>query len=611
MITEKLFEVATEFRFDAGQALLNTRTLQGAVEDLSDSTSVAMRGLGYLASGLVAHLGFGSGGLLTILSKAVSLSQEFSSNTLNFSNTIANNMSVLSGDIGTFNDKLETSRMLIDKVQDAAARFGLDEGQLVKTTNMLAPPLAQHGKLGTDFSGGIEMSKNILLAARFMQINPAMATESVFRALQDRMPLQAKLFSRLASTEPFKQAHVYTQQQFMGLGYEKKITLLDKALKAVAGDSELLAKMLDQIDVQFNILRVNMDVLLRPLGDAISKALTMVMKEINAYFSTNGKSLGKSIGKLFGHVFDDPKSMFVNILQLKEFKNDFQRSLKLLELYGLFQAIRFVLFEMLGITLGGGLITKMFIAIRAGLASLVAMVPWAQVLSGVMIGLRVISLSILPVFAGFLFILQTISRAAAIAKVSDATAMLNLFPKLAELIVRLKMAVQAILSPFTMMMDFFAKLISPLFEFAFWIRLTVPLMSAFVTVMEQLGTVVVGTMAHIEGVLATVFGFIIDIVNLKNPFANMLENYKYGFNDFMAQNAARMQDDKNAVSNHVYNIGSINARFDLKEQLEPDRVAFAVTSEIKRLATYPTQGSGQTLSGPFTRGMYFTGVQGK
>ena len=161
------------------------------------------------------------------------------------------------------------------------------------------------------------------------------------------------------------------------------------------------------------------------------------------------------------------------------------------------------------------------------------------------------------------------------------------------------------------MMNFFAEYLAKVFEWSFWIQLALPLMNMWVSVIETVGNMIVVTMAHIEGALASIIGFILDIVSLKNPFSNVLENYLYGFKDYLSQNPLSRGDEKNAVSNHVYNIGSINARFDLKEQLEPDRVAFAVTSEIKRLATYPTQGSGQTLSGPFTRGMYFTGVEGK
>ena len=611
MITEKLFEVATEFRFDVGEALLNTRTLQGAVQDLSSSTEGAMKGLGYLAGGLVAHLGFGSGGLLTILSKAVSLSQEFSSGSLNFANTIGSNMSVLSGDIGTFNDKLATSHMLLEKVQDAAIASGLDAGMLSKTTNTLAPPLAQHGKLGTDFSGGIEMSKNILLAARFMQINPAMATESVFRALQDRMPLQAKLFARLASTEPFKQAHVYTQQQFMGLGYEKKIALLDKALKAVAGDSELLAKMLDQLDVQFTILRTNVERVLRPLGDSISKALADSMKYINGYLAEHGKSLGASFGKLFGKILEDPKGLLINLLQLSKVSADFQRSLSLVKVVGVFKLLTEAM-KYFGYEIGGinwSLVGRALLWMAGGIGAVVGGIGAAVSVLATAAGF--IGFYILPEFTALLFLFQTISRARAIAEIRDYTAMLSITPKLTALTARLKTAFENIISPMTKMMNFFAEYLAKVFEWSFWIQLALPLMNMWVSVIETVGNMIVVTMAHIEGALASIIGFILDIVSLKNPFSNVLENYLYGFKDYLSQNPLSRGDEKNAVSNHVYNIGSINARFDLKEQLEPDRVAFAVTSEIKRLATYPTQGSGQTLSGPFTRGMYFTGVEGK
>jgi len=605
---EKLFEVATEFRFDVGSALINTKSLQGAVDDLSKSTDSAMRGLNFLASGLITRLGFGSGGLLTILTESVKLSQEFNSNTLNFSNTISNNMSVLTGDIQTFNDRLDVSKNILRDIQDTAIKFGLPGAQLTHMTGLIAPPLAQHGKLGTDFSQAIEMSKNLMLASEFLSINPMMAQESLFRSLQDKMPLQAKLFSRLASTETFKQAKVTTQQQLIALPYDKKFSLLDKALATVAGDADLLNLRMNQLSVQFTKLRDQIEVVLLPIGEAFSKAFVVILKGVNAYFQEHGKSLGQSIAKLFGHIFEDPKGLLVNLLQLKEFGRDFKRAAKLTELLGIFQVMRYVLVEVAGITFSGGIVRAFFGGLLSGATALAAMVPWMSAFRFVMLGLRLVVVTTLAPFLQFLLILQTLSRAVGIAKIADVVELAAIMPKLTELFVRFKVAAQRIFQPISTGMDAFARLLAPIFQTTTWIRLAIPLFELLVMGFEFLADATTDFVGVLAGLVTMVIGFIVDIVNLANPFTNALENFRQGFDDYLASNKARLGEDPNGMSSkHVYNIGSINARFDLKEQLEPDRVAFAVTEEIKRMATNPIQGSGQTLSGPFSGSKYFTG----
>ena len=79
----------------------------------------------------------------------------------------------------------------------------------------------------------------------------------------------------------------------------------------------------------------------------------------------------------------------------------------------------------------------------------------------------------------------------------------------------------------------------------------------------------------------------------------------------MRDNQSRLGGDgATIVQNTVTNVGKIEARFDMREQLEPDRVAFAVTDHLKRLAANPTQGRGQSLSSPFVAGGIFNAATG-
>jgi hypothetical protein len=607
---EQAFEVATEFRFDVGQALINTKALQGAVDGVAQSAGAAVNTLNYLASGLVARLGFGSGGLLTVLSKAVSLSEDFDQVSLGFSNTITSNMKVLTGTINTFNDRLETSQMILDKISDTAIKFAIPTGDLARLTNLIATPLAQKGKLGMNFGNAIEMSKNLMLGSETVGLHPQIAGESLYRALTDHMPLHGALFARLVNTQAFKSGHVTTQAQLQSMNPEKKIDLLSNALRNLAMDTDAINYRLGSLRGQMIILRdmfTDLGSVLRPIGDAIKKPLAQVLRTITGYLQTNGKEIGKHIGALLANVLQDPKELLISLLQFRTLGRDFKRSLHLVELYGTLKFVQFILMR-LGVTFNGGLIRYLFTSVYEGLKALFGIIPFGRIFGGVMMVLRAALVEILPVFLAALFIFQTISRARALAKLDEVQNAFDLAPKFAALFTRLKVAISNIMLPITILMDDLAHLIAPLFDASFWIKVLVPVMEAFTIVLEYMGKATVYALAGINAISYALVSFVDDLIHLKNPFTHSMDNLKKGFDDFLEENRARLGGDKiKATANYVNNIGKIEARFDMREQLEPDRIAFAVTDHLKRLASNPTQSRGNTLSRHVTGSMAFAG----
>jgi hypothetical protein len=592
-----IFEVATEFKFDVGQAIFSSKALQEAVDDVSSSATSAMASLNYLASGLVAHLGFGSGGLLSVLTKAVQISEAFNASSLDFSNNISSNIKVLSGTIDNFNDRLATSKMLMGNIANTAINSGLDTGALSRTTMMLATPLANAGRLGKNYGGAINMSKNLMLGSEAVGLHPQVATESLYRALTDKMPLHGALFARMANTQAFKAAHVTTQHQIMNMGQDKKIDLLSKALEQLAGDADWLNNRLHAINTQFTILKDEIEVLLKPIGDALVKPIRVILEGVTGYLKTHAKELGDAIGKLIGNIFDDPKKLFVNVMQLKHLGSDLKKSLHLIELVQTFAFIRWALGK-LGIEFSGGLLKTGLGYLISGLRALGGWL-WSIGAVGGLFRLMGAAISaFLAPLAAVLFFFQIISRARAIAQINDAANMAELLPKIAPLLIRLKTAFENIMMPITMAINYWAQLIAPLFETTAWLKILMPLMDTFTSVVEYMGKMVYAATATFSALSYAIIGFVSDIINLKNPFTSFSANFKTGFQDFMTQHPYN-QDPSKAVVNQVTNVGKIEARFDMREQLEPDRIAFAVTTHLKKLAMNPTQGRGNSSSAAF------------
>ena len=595
---EQAFEVATEFKFDVGQAIIGTRGLQSAVDDLSQSAGQAQTALNYLASGLVAHLGFGSGGLLTVLTQAVKLSEEFDMASLGYANNIMSNFSVLSGTIDTFNDRLGTSKMIMSNISDAASKVGLPSGELAALSMKLATPLAQRGKLGTNYSGAINMGQNLMLASQNAQIPVQMASESLIRALTEGGGLHGKLFERLVNTQQFKSAHITTQPQLQHLQQDKKIDLIASALQSLAGDADALNYRLNMLHTQFDILKNQVMVVLLPIGQAIRGVLVNILKGINGYLTQNGKALGESIGKLIGNVFGDPKGLLVNIMQLKELGHDFKKSLHLLELVQTFVLIRWALAK-IGVEFGGGLLLAGLRQLGAGLMWLWEIIPVGAILAGTFRLIRAAMNDVMPKLGAFMFLFQIFSRARAVAKINDAETMLTLTPKFLEVFGKMKVAMENIMMPITMAIGFWGDLLAPLFQWTFWAEIALPIFGFIADQMKLLGTAMIYGLAVISGVVMAIIGVFDDLRHLKNPMSHLGENWNDGIDSFLEKNKARLGQDGMAANYNVQNNNHIEARFDMREQLEPDRIAFAVTDKLMKLASNPRQSRGSSTKAVF------------
>lgn len=600
---EQAFEVATEFRFDVGQALLSTKQLQDAVQGVSGAANNALGSLSYLASGLVAHLGFGSGGILSVLSQAVKTSEEWNQSSLDLSNNISANFKVLAGTIDTFNDRLATSKMIMGNISDQAIKFGLPTADLARMTNMLATPLANRGKLGTNYEGAIGMSRNIMLAAHNTGINPQAATESVYRAMTDHMALHGALFARLVNTPAFKNAHIQTQHQFMNMNQDKKIDLLSSSLEKLAGGSQELAAYMNQLSTQFTVLKDHIMVVLKPIGDALSQTIVKIFKWANDYLGTYGKQIGANLGKLLSNIFSDPKALLTNLLQLRAVTSDFHKALKITELVQMFTFLTWGLSK-LGVVFDGGLL-------RAGLGflvdGLVAMAAWiwnAGIIGSVFKLLVRGAGAFLEVFAPIVFFLQIISRARAIAAIADVENWFKLAPRLAELLVRLKTAFESIMMPINMAIDFWARLLAPLFQTSTMVEILLPLFEGIASVMEFLGESTIYALAGLSGLTNAIIGFVYDLSKFKNPFGNVMKNLTEGVEDFIKKNENRLGGDPSkSPSLQVTNIGKVEIRNDFKEQLQPDRIAFSLKEQLMKVAQNPTQARGSSFALAFANGI--------
>lgn len=594
--------VATEFRFDVGEALLNTKELQGAVEGLDKTVSSAVSNLSMLAGNLITRLGYGAG-LIGVLTRAYQISEDFTSDTLNFGQNITANMDHLTGTIDTFNDRLETSRMLLNNIGDVAKKNGLSSHEITAVVQRIATPLANNGKLGTNYAGGIDMAKNLLLASHAVGINPQVATESLARSLTDRMALHGQLFTRLIGTPAFRENHVRTQGQLINMETGKKIDMLSKALQQLGGSADFIAYRMNLMSTQFTLLKENLQTILKPIGDALIIPLKKIFIALNKWLSLHGAEIGQAVGKTIGDIFGDPEKLYVNVRQMMQFKGDLKRAMdwtsigllagSVLSFFNKTKGVGQMLEGLFGVKGGGG-----FIEI------LMSDIGWMAK------GFRILTSAVadfLPNVAALLFFFQILSRAKAKAEIADAKAWAEMMPKFLTQFVKLKTGLSNLLLPITMAIEQLSDWAAWIFktsimgEFLLWV------LTKMADLFEVLGNIMIRALGLISAEMAVIMGWIYDrhsgmslIESLKNVGSNAMLGYNTFLHDHPLPGGAT--PSPNSV---VTNNNHIEARFDMREQLEPDRVAFSVTEHLKKLAINATQGSGSLHSGlmqPRTQG---------
>lgn len=587
---EQLFEVAAEFQFNIGEALLNTKTLQGAVDDLSKSTDSALHSLGYLTNGLVAHLGLGSGGLLSIMMKAVKVSEAFDNTALNLAGTI----NLATNGVGSFNEHLQQSETILGNIVDTANQFGLPAGALSAITQNLALPLGKNA--GPNFKNATELGKNVMMSSEMLGMNPEMISHSLIGALQQRQAIPRQVFQRLALTNTFRQGGIVQQSQFMNIGnVDKKFKLINDAFKELANSGEPLEHRLNSLSKQMTILKnyvVDVGSFLKPIGDALKQPLIIILKGVNDYLRKYGKDMAGNIAMIFKDLLKDPQAFLVNLMQVKRLGNDLKKAWKFTEYIAGFRFLTYILGQF-GIVLNGGLLRKGLAVLWDGIVALYRVIPFAVIIKNVFSLLSRAITTVLSDFIPLLFFFQIISRSIAKARLDDAKSYAEMLPDVTKQLLRTKVAFQNILFPVTMAIDFISDFTKYIFTTSLWLRIVLPLWSKMNDVLDAVGFSIVATISLLSALFSAFLQFADNIIHLRNPMENVIGMFDYKFKDSMDKYLAKAEDPTKAAANTVNN-NNITLNVDMREQMEPDRIAFSLVQHLKKVTMNSPQGRGQT-----------------
>ncbi len=249
---------------------------------------------------------------------------------------------------------------------------------------------------------------------------------------------------------------------------------------------------------------------------------------------------------------------------------------------------------------GIGLALEGFLGIKGGFGFLAIIQSQAGFFTKIFRLVYVAFADFLPVAAAFLFFFQVISRAIAIAHITDAIQAFNLIPKAMLIFTQMKVALSNIMLPVYMAIDGLANLIAPLFTNTILFKLLLHSMSGLAKILGGVGWLVVRITGAFAGLISVVAGFFMDLNNGYNPMKNIKSNFVAGYDDFLKQNEARMGKTGDAAAKYtVNNTNHVTARFDMREQMEPDRIAFSVVQHLKKLTINPREAAGSSFGHAF------------
>lgn len=639
MVAPQIFKVATEFRFEIASAVGASRSLTEEVGRISGAADSALNSLSSLSLGMASSLGLGTGGALSFITKAIQASEKFRDAQLSFSTIVRANKDNLIGPIDTFNERLSFSSQIIKNIVGEARKFALDEGSLLNTSKLLTAQLAQKGLAGTNFENSIGISREFLKASPLLGIDSMQAEGQLMRLIEGNASMGDTLFRRLVgetdSFSPFKKSG---SKGFNALDATKRVDILRRGLGQFANDTEALTARVNSLTGQFTVLSNQMTGLgsiLKPIGDVVKEPLIKVLKEINTLIANEGKNIANNLAELIRPIIQNPKALLINLMQMRELGSDLEKTSRAFAFSGVMQLIGFGLSKLfkvaafgspiigqiaIGFSVLADALTRVddpilrivghfskFAGIGLGVAGMFAMfgkLNW--LLTGLGFAIRFIAAPLAIAVTAF----QILSRAVAIARVGDAAALPGFLSKLSDVLVRMKDSALLIISPVLMLFDALAQLIAPLFSVRTGGELLINILNHIADFMSKLSTVVVGSLALINGAMESLLQLALNIqavgfkdILLGNAtsdqiFGGMGDAFDKGFNDFVLNAGSRANGGEgNAIVQNVTNIGSVSIKNEFKEQQEPDRIAFTLKDQLLKAANNPTQARGRSFSG--------------
>lgn len=591
------FNIVTEFRFDIAHAVADSKTLQEQAGKISAAANNALDSLKNLGFGLAMQFA-AVGSAVGFIGSAIKASEKFEASQRKLANVFLSNQELFGKSGIQFKDAMFMSEKIMENIRKKGLEFAIDPEQLFGQVSAIAPMLLSHGLDDGKLERSTDIARGLMKSAPTLGIDPGLVQSQLISLVMGRAELQNTLFQRLMSeTSAFRDNKITSSKAYNTLGNEKRIELLRTALLQFGSNADIIAGNINSLTGQMTLLRsqvMGMYSVFKPIGDAIKKPLLQIIGWVNQFLMVHGEKVAKNLSAILGRLLEDPLAFFVGLKQAAALQGDLKSAGKMAFFIELIHVISVFLAWLKIFSVG--LHTRLFAilgSIRGFIVGLMAMIPWAKVFSVAMFALRAAFLVVMKTLLPLLFFMQTLSATGAKLKIIFGKWLADNATRIAEAMNRFQFAFSKLMLPFTMAIGGISDMLSELLGWFVTKEWLLVFFEALAEAFDMLGMAVVGLLSMVAGVTNALAGMVFEMSegNFKRAFTQIPTYYKEGSDDFWNKHYGKKdgEGEEKEVSKQVTNIGNVNINQQFKEQLEPDRIAFAVTDQLKKLATNPVQ----------------------
>jgi len=650
-----VFHILSEFKFETQSAVAEAGVLQSAVSKVSIEADNAITSLMDMGKSFLSQFGM-QAGIAGILGMAIKSSESFKKSSLQMSNIIGSNLEHLSGDVTTFNDRLKFSEQTMGRISNIAKKFGLSEENLLASTKNMAAMLIPKGLAGNNLGNAIDLARSFEKSAPTLGVDPSQSQGELMRMIEGSATMNDTLFRRLmaetkafaglrssGATLPGSKKNSSGAAAFNMLPMQARFEMIQKGMAQFSSDGDVLAGIVSLLSSKFQLLKDRLwglNGILKPLGDAVVPALRSAFDYLLNWLDTKGRKIVLVMADGLKAIADNPERVLATIMQFRELKNDLTLAGHAAAAIGIASFTRFLL----SIPLIGNAVSGVTALILGSAARLFAAVGgWGTIMTGLGFAFRLLMFAVRSIFLPLTILLgifQLISRAIAIAKLTDAKVLAEKSDKITEVLGRITAAFTRMIRPFTDLFEQAAQMISPLFRMTTFIDPVIASIEGIAAVMEGIGTGFIYARAALEGFSWGIWQFAMNLLNfipmlmtaLKDSIMNFFQTgsldmgksiadafekswtgnasvggaFQTGFdsilNKMLGGDKAPQDNAERNVQNNATYINKVEVRQDFKKNTEPDRVAHSLVKTLTNIAKNPTQAANKSQQGALVGG---------
>jgi len=625
VILAQAFNVATEFRFEIGSALLNTNKLKDSVEGLSQAVDDTLVTFQKLGTAFTLSLGSGGGGFLGAMSTAIQSFDKFKQSQLDWINLLEANKNKLEGPIKTWGEQALFAEKVMLRIADISKRFSLPEKDFNYVAKQLAAPMLTAGLTGRNMEETLGVARGFMKSAPILGVDPGLAMGQLVDLMGGK-GVKARLWERLSTETDTLRPFMGKLKEFNKLLPTKRVALLNRAMGEFSNNTKVFeerAKTISGMMTKLSNVFNGFNSILMPLGKLLQPLVVDAMQRLHGYLDGPIRNVVNNLVKIVKPYLGSLEDAVLNVMALRSLSDDLKSTATGASVMGISMILGSVATFITGIAffgsfwvpvLAGALyvvydLIKRIAGESTKVAGIFAALAFGGAIAGILAFFGKLSVILVPlgVFAAkviaplvILFgVFRLFSKAVSIARIQDMKTYPQLISRMSDELARTKSIWDGLTASFAD--DSWAQSLSAVFRKSFWYSLAIDSLEVLNDLFHRLASGLVIMKNVFTALLYAVVQYIGDLLSLN--IAGSIDRFKQNYIDVLTQGMERddpsLKDiyttDKPVVS-QVTNIAKVEMRNNFRENMHPDRIAFTIVDQLGKAGRNKTRATGGTLS---------------